>query len=58
MGRRLFIYWFSFMYWSYFHLPEVPRCYSDRLVGNDSFVRVPWGMWVSFPCAVKSKMFN
>lgn len=26
-GRRLFIYWFSFMYWSYFHLPEVPRSY-------------------------------
>jgi hypothetical protein len=43
-GRQLFVYWFSLMCWSYFHLPVVPRCYSDRSIGNDSFVRVPWGM--------------
>lgn len=39
--ETMFVYWFSFMCCSYFHLPEVPRCYGDRLIGNDSFVRVP-----------------
>lgn len=50
--ETMFVYWFSVMCCSYFHLPEVPRCYGDRLIGNDSFVRVPCSR------AAESKMFN